>query len=129
MVNKLDRQNGIVHRLARKQQDGTLGLRTEEPEDAGDDDLGTHIGDTTETHHHYPPPQNNSGTSALSKLAVAGIAATGLGLPVGGALALPSLLEALNGTPRQAAPVVPSDKATDKAPDNDTLFELRGRRK
>ena len=127
MVTKLNKQNGIVHRLARKQQDGTLGQETEEPEDSGNEDLGTHIGDSTSTHHHYPHPaqtaQPTIGSSILSKIAVAGIAATGLGLPIGGALALPSLLDALNGTPAQITPVKPTKPTTD----NDTLFELRGR--
>lgn len=65
----------------------------------------------TTVNHNYPaPPKPGMGT--LAKLALAGVAATGLGLPIGGALALPAVLDALK----------PAAVGTDT--DTDTVFEI-----
>jgi hypothetical protein len=53
-LEKLQRQSGLVDRLVRKTQDGTLGKPTGEPQEFAEAaTMGVMIGN--EIHHHYEP--------------------------------------------------------------------------
>lgn len=64
---------------------------------AGDEEMEVLSGRDVkvETHHHHAPPAP-AGMSTLAKMAVAGLAATGVGLPIAGAIALPEIIKAFN---------------------------------
>lgn len=75
-IDKDDRRQRILERLAKKTQDGTLGEATAEPSDAGDD-MGVAVGN--EIHHHHQQPKAEPASTVAKTLATAGLAAAGLG--------------------------------------------------
>lgn len=80
-----------------------------------DDDVGNIIiGDQTINHAPAQQQPAAKGMSPLAKALIGGAIATGLGGGIGGALALPSIIEALN--PAATPPTVDTD--------TDTIFDL-----
>ncbi len=115
-VLRLDKQNALVRRLVKKQQDGTLGQPTAENgenEAEGNDDMAeddkVNFGDTT--HNVYTitnPGKSVAEKAAGSLLPVILASALGGGVLAAAALALPALLK------QDPAPVVTtSDTDTD----------------
>ena len=88
VLEKLQKDGSVVRRLVRKNQDGTLGKATSEPEDA--DDMGVAVGNETTHNHYYAKP---NGVSVLAKAA---ITAALLGSGVAAGAAIPWLLGMLN---------------------------------
>jgi len=124
MLDQMQKQNGLVRRLVRKTQDGSLGTRTEEPEDAeaaGEAEMGVMVGN--EIHYHYPSPATPeavpeaaakpAASSGLSKLATAGV----LAAAIGGGGGLGALVAQLVRPADTAAPTA--------AVDADTQYDLR----
>lgn len=132
-VLRMDKQNALVRRLVRKQQDGTIGqpegnAMPDEEDDTPDINLGeiyNYINapegpkDTTPGGVNTQPPQAN-GTLAKAILPIALSTLIGGGL---GGLGVGLISGAFSRTPTAApAPVIPSP-----GPDRDTQFDLRFR--
>ena len=77
----------------------------------GADDEMVNIDSPTTVHHHHPPPS----TPLWAKLLLAGAAAMGIGVPVGGAMALPHLIE-----------LIRQPEVVDTDTDSTGVFEFRG---
>jgi hypothetical protein len=101
----------MTERLARKQQDGTLGETTEMHEDEMLSDMNVNVGDTIINQPSQQPPALQKAASKLP-LVAALLAAGGIGA---GAAVLPQLLD------KEPTPVV--EPMTDT--DTDTQYDLR----
>lgn len=120
-IDQAGQRAAIVNRLVRRTQDLAFGIKSDEPSEDG---MGVHVGDT---HQYMPAAQSGMGT--VGKLLLAGVAATGLSLPIGAAIALPTIMDAMKPAavaPAQS-PVEPHQPHVEPMTDTDTdtVFELR----
>lgn len=102
----------LLHRLATKMQDGTLGKNGPGVDQLrGAEDMQVRIGD--EVHNHYEPQPAASQSTPMSGLKKAALTAALLGAGGGIGAAVPFALDALKSTAPVAAPA-----------DSDTQYEL-----